>query len=208
MPIRHLLYGRNLLGKDHTPSPPVDPTPSTRQPCLYHPLAYPDRNMGAKKSKTEPPPSQAPVEETTSTGLHLIELHSPSVGVSFLTMAIVALAFYAIYRCTGRFHQRWTRRTTSRLPVVDPENLSWPQNKIYGHGSRHLDIDPYGLMNVQRMPRIVYNGPRVQCTPDARFSEIDDIGQVRTTDRRQARNAETPTPTDEVTQKDTHWTRD
>jgi hypothetical protein len=67
--------------------------------------------MGPRKSKPEPPPREV-VEEETSNGFHVFELHMPTMGANVVLLLIVVLAAIAVWRL--RFCKSLRKRRGSR----------------------------------------------------------------------------------------------
>ena len=60
-------------------------------------------------------------EVDTSTGFHLIEIHTPSIGGTFVILAIVCITAYFIYRCFMRYRKKTIQQhTASGLPFYNP----------------------------------------------------------------------------------------
>ena len=55
--------------------------------------------MGSSKSKPE---DNSGVSDT-STGFHIVEIHTQSMGVSIFTFLVVILIFFLIYKCLRKF---------------------------------------------------------------------------------------------------------
>jgi hypothetical protein len=85
--------------------------PAKTSPHLEEVTVWQPRNMGPRKSKPEPPPREV-VEEETSTGFHVFELHMPTMGANVVLLVIVILAAIAVWRL--RFCKSLRRRRGSR----------------------------------------------------------------------------------------------
>ena len=69
--------------------------------------------MGGSQSVQK---NEDPGEVSTSTGLHVIELHMPTAGLGIGTLIIIGLFICGSCACYRYFARRWTRR---RRPAND-----------------------------------------------------------------------------------------
>jgi hypothetical protein len=88
---------------------------------VIQPQAAPRRSprlqlsMGPVKSKPDPPPREV-VEEETSNGFHVFELHMPTMGANIILIVIIILAFASCWRlklCKSLLRRRGSRRRSS-----------------------------------------------------------------------------------------------
>jgi hypothetical protein len=76
-------------------------------------------SMGPVKCKPDPPPREV-VEEETSNGFHVFELHMPTMGANIILIVIIVLAFASCWRlkfCRSLLRRReGHRRSFSHQP--------------------------------------------------------------------------------------------
>jgi hypothetical protein len=84
--------------------------------------------MGPVKSK--PPPPREVVEEETSNGFHVFELHMPTMGANIILIIIIILAFASCWRlklCKSLLRRRGSRRTlrhsSSQFELQPPRRI-------------------------------------------------------------------------------------
>jgi hypothetical protein len=86
-------------------------------------------SMGPVKSKPNPPPREV-VEEETSNGFHVFELHMPTMGANIILIVIIILAFASCWRlklCKSLLRRRGSRqRSAVHTPQFELQPLPPP----------------------------------------------------------------------------------
>ena len=71
--------------------------------------------MGTKQSTPAPVIIQKPVEVDNSSGFHILEIHAPSVGMSFMVIILLLILGTAFYFCLRRYRHRLRRHRQRHL---------------------------------------------------------------------------------------------
>ena len=107
-----------------------------------------------------------------STGFHILEVHMPSIGMGWVSMAFMlagALAIYAIWRryCSrGPSHPYYNSPRHLAPSVWDSRSPQLPyiNEAVYGpprrdHVEHRFDLDRFHELSLPREPRTVYATP-------------------------------------------------
>lgn len=101
--------------------------------------------MGGNSSKTEEKKAivneQPQIIVEKSTGFHMVELHVPSMGVSFVALLVVLILGIAIYKAYNRYRKHRHRRRQLRLQGGQLLPTSYPPFR-FGEG---MYQSPMGL---------------------------------------------------------------